>query len=62
MPSLKEEAIAILSKLSDDVDIADMMAELYFFQKARNNDGKPNDDVTPVEPVPRRPGRPRKQN
>ena len=61
MPSLKDQIIAAIKKLPDDVDITDVMAELYSLQRTQIIARRPADFKPKLESTPRRPGRPKKQ-
>jgi hypothetical protein len=61
LPNLKDEIIAAIKKLPDDVDVSDVMAELYAIQRAQIMADKPTPPrKLASEPEHRRPGRPRK--
>jgi hypothetical protein len=62
LPSLKDQVIAAIKKLPEDVDIADIMAELYTIQREDIIARKPQLSQPKVESVPRRAGRPKKES
>jgi hypothetical protein len=61
LPSLKDQIIAAIKKLPEDVDIADIMAELYTIQREQIIARKPRIPEPMAESAPRRVGRPKKE-
>jgi hypothetical protein len=58
---LKDQIIAAIKKLPEDVDVADIMAELYTIQREQIIARKPRAPEPMVESAPRRAGRPKKE-